>query len=468
MKHRILAIDDVNRDLEALKILLESHGYLVKTTTDIDEGIAYVRQNRGKLSLVMVDFNMPGANGAEVAKMLSDIDPELQIATYSGENSDAAFETTMAAGSRYFIQKGIEPRKTLAIIKTLCSQYEDAHKTVVPAPVTETDLEQLHAIGFAGTSRHLVEIARLVRTFAKDKEVVLIRGENGTGKELVARALHNLSGRRGPFIPINCGALPADLLESELFGHVKGAFTGATSDKKGLLSTASNGTALLDEIGDLPLQLQVKLLRFLQEGEIRPVGSEYTFKVNTRVVAATNVNLEEAIAAGRFRQDLYYRIKVLPIDLLPLRERPEDIRPLVLKLSESIMADMPEKKEFLEETVKMMERFPWPGNIRELEHSIRRMILLSQNGKITKDDFKAVLDKTATTEILDLDYEAFKERQAEEECKYIVKKAQQAGPMSMREFARNVLRTSYATVHGKLKEHGIIFANVNKEGVSHE
>jgi DNA-binding NtrC family response regulator len=165
MKHRILVIDDEPRDLEAIKIFLEPHGYSVKTTTDVDEGIAYVRQNRGKLSLAMVDFNMPAAktDGAKIAKVLSEIDPELQIATYSGENSETAFETTMAAGSRYFIQKGIEPRKTLAIVKTLCARFEEAHKTLILPPVTAPELEQLHAIGFAGTSRHLVEVGENFR-----------------------------------------------------------------------------------------------------------------------------------------------------------------------------------------------------------------------------------------------------------------------------------------------------------------
>jgi two-component system response regulator AtoC len=333
MKHKILIIDDCELDLQGLELLLEGQDFQVRATTDSDEGIAFVRQNRGAISLAIVDYHMPGQSGAKVAEALSALDPDLQIATYSGDTSADALGNTLSAGSQYFIPKGMEADKLLAIVKMFCSRFEEANKTKKIEPVTAADIAKINTIGITGCSRHLVEVVDLISKYAPQDETVLITGENGTGKEKVARALHNLSGRRGPFIAVNCGALPMDLLESELFGHEKGAFSGALRTKVGLVNAANNGTIFLDEIGDLALLLQVKLLRFLQEGEVRPVGSNHSEKVNTRVIAATNINLDEAVPAGRFRQDLFYRIKGTPINLLPLRRRPEDIKPLVHRFS---------------------------------------------------------------------------------------------------------------------------------------
>jgi DNA-binding NtrC family response regulator len=466
MKHRILIVDDNPLDLEAIEFLLKDQGFQIRSTVDYEVAIAFLRQNKGKLSLAIIDYNLPGTNGAQVAKRFFEIDPSLQVATYSGDTSDAAFESTMSAGSRYFIQKGMEPNKLLAIIKTFCTRYEEANKTIAEFPATEDEEKLLATTGMTGRSAASVKTSKLIHTFAKDDETVLIRGENGTGKELVARAVHNLSNRRGPFIPVNCGAIPFDLLESELFGHEKGSFSGAIRSKTGLVTAANNGTIFLDEIGDLPMLLQVKLLRFLQEGEIRPVGSESTVKVNTRVICATNADLETAVTENKFRQDLYYRINVLPIPLSPLRERREDIVPLVLRFSKLVNAEKGISKEFLEETVKVMADYDWPGNIRELEHEVRRTMLLSKADKITPKDLDSrIRGVTPDQDAMinpDLDYETFRERQTEEERKYILAKVQRAS--SVRILAKDILKISNSTLQRRLKELGIVFQNPNKKG----
>jgi DNA-binding NtrC family response regulator len=465
MKHRLLIVDDEPFDLEAIQFLLKDQGFQIKATTDCEEAVAYIRQNKGKLTLAIVDFRMPDIDGAQLTKRFSEIDPSLQIATYSGDTTDVAFESSMASGSRYFIHKGLEPNKLLAIIKTFCTRFEEIHKTIAEFPKTEADEKLLAATGLIGRSSDIVQVARLIHTFAKDDETVLIRGENGTGKELVARAIHNLSDRRGPFIPVNCGAFAAELLESELFGHEKGAFSGAIKQKAGLAWAANNGTLFLDEIGDLPLALQVKLLRFLQESEIRPVGSEQTVKVNVRIICATNVDLELAVKEGRFRQDLYYRINVLPIRLSPLRERRDDIGPLVLRFSKIITAEKGIQKEFLEETVKVMSAYDWPGNIRELEHEVRRVMLLASGDKIKPDELAPNVRGLAQDEEIKInptvDYDTFLERQITEERQYILAKGRDANSVRL---LASILNISNSTLQRKLKELGIVFKTKNKKG----
>lgn len=470
MKHKILVIDDSPLDLDALGFLLEGNGYQVKTALDSEDGIAFVRQNRGAISLAIVDYNMPGTNGAKVAEILKNLDPRLQIATYSGDSRPDVYEA-LAAGSQYFIQKNIEPDKLLAIVKMFCDRYEVQHRTIVVESVKDADIKKVNQAGLIGCSRHLVEVVHLIHTYAPLDETILVTGENGTGKEKIARAIHNLSGRRGPFIPVNCGAIPHELLESELFGHEKGAFSGAVRDKHGLVQAAMSGTLFLDEIGDLPLQLQVKLLRFLQESEVRPVGSNKTFKVDARVIVATNVNLDVALVDGRFRQDLYYRIKGFPIHLKPLRERKEDIRPLLIRFSEAVTAEKGVCKEFLEATVKLLMRYDWPGNVRELEHEVKRAMMLAPGTTVTPLDINAsirgAVEKAESPGFVgfDLDYESFKDQQRrrdeEEERKFLVEKSNRA--KSIRELARDVLKISNSTLQGRLKSLGIELKTPTKE-----
>ncbi len=470
MKHRILVIDDSLLDLEALRLLLESHGFLVKTAQNPDDGIAFVRQNRGAISLAIVDYNMPEKNGAEVARALKDADQGIQIATYSGDNRPDVYEA-LEMGSEYFIQKNTAPEKVLAVVRMFCAKYERAHRTLAPEPIQESEVKEIRAAGLIGVSDHLLEVVRLVENYAPLDDTILITGENGTGKEKIARAIHIQSRLRGEFVTVNCAAIPNDLLESELFGHERGAFSGAVRDKIGLAQKAANGTLFLDEIGELPLQLQAKLLRFLQEGEVKPVGSNETIKVNSRVVLATNVKLDEAVAAGRFRQDLYYRIKGFPIHLKPLRERKEDIRPLVLQFSQNIAREKNLRREFLEETVRLLERYDWPGNVRELEHEVKRAMTLAKGPTVLPGDIHEAIRAAVTNSGslggfgVGLDYESFKEHQRrrneEEERRFLLENSRRA--RSIRELARDFLNVSNSTLQGRLKALGVEFKPQTKE-----
>ena len=472
MNHRILLIDDSPLDLEGLEFLLENNGFRVTGTTDGEHGIALVKQSPGAYSVAIVDYCMPGSNGAKVAERLSLIDSKLQIATYSGDTSADAFNETLQAGSQYFIPKGLDPQRLLAIIKMLCGRFEAENQIVVADPVSEADFSKITSVGLIGRSHHLVEVANLIRAYGPQDETVLITGENGTGKERVARALHNTSQRRGPFIPVNCGAIPEALLESELFGHEKGAFSGALKAKVGLVTAANAGTLFLDEIGDMPLHLQVKLLRFLQEGEVRPIGNNNSFSVTTRVIVATNVDLEDAIASGKFRQDLFYRIKGLPIELLPLRMRPEDIKPLVIHFAKSYALEKGIEKEFLEETVRTLTRYEWPGNIRELENEVRRAMLLAPESKVVPTDIdpriRQAIELAAQARSSEnmMNYQEFKERQRirneREERNFLLERAK--GARTIREFAEATLGVSFSTLHGRLKALGIEFKPRNKGG----
>lgn len=470
MKHRILAIDDSALDLSALQFLLSSKGFSLHITEDVDHGIAYVRQNKGALSLAIVDYDMPGSNGMKITKDLKQIDPGLQIIIYSGDKRSDAYDP-LTVGAEYFIQKGSPPEKILAVVNMFCAKYETAHRRAIsPGPVTKEELRAIAEVGMIGCSHQLAEVAKLIRAYAPLEETVLITGENGTGKERVARAIHEMSGARGPFIPVNCGAIPHELLESELFGHEKGAFSGAIKDKLGLAQAAMNGTLFLDEIGDLPLQLQVKLLRFLQEGEVRPVGSNNTLKIRTRVIVATNVDLENAVTTKDFRQDLFYRIKGFQIHIPALRERKEDIRPLVLHFSEKVAAEKGLVRGFLEETVKMLTRHEWPGNVRELEHEVKRAMLLAKNTTVTPSDIaekiRASIEETNKKSYagLNLDYEAFRERQRrrdeEEERHFLLENVSRA--KSIRELARDFLKVSNSTLQGRLKALSIEFKPNNR------
>jgi transcriptional regulator with PAS, ATPase and Fis domain len=261
-----------------------------------------------------------------------------------------------------------------------------------------------------GWSDDMANVANQVLQLSQSNSdsTVLINGESGTGKELVAKAIHNLSNRESKkFIAINCGAIPANLLESELFGHERGSFTGATTKKIGKFQIANGGTIFLDEIGDMPLELQVKLLRVLQEGTIEPVGSTSPIKVNVRVLAATHVNLEEAISDGRFREDLFYRLNVIPIYLSPLRKRPDDIEPLLLHFQEKHKGG---DKKILYKTLRYLKNYSWKGNVRELENTIDRLLTMVTDSEITPEhlDAKFFTTTQGAFEEFDCDYPTFK------------------------------------------------------------
>ena len=381
MKHSrsILLIDDDANLNRVLQQQLRDEGYEVDTALDGETGIALFAN--GKYDIVLSDLAMPKLNGMEVLRALrkKSSDVIFILMTAYGTVDDAI--TACRAGADDFITKpfGIEQLQFVIEKASRLRNLEQENIALRTQVQKETNLENL-----VGRSSVMQAAFQQIRKVAPSDVTVLILGESGTGKELTARALHALSPRQNkPFVPVDCAAIPENLIESELFGHVKGAFTGATSDRQGKFQQAHDGTLFLDEIGELKQEIQAKLLRVLQERQVEPVGSNRIIPVDVRIVASTNRDLKQSVADGQFRQDLYYRLAVMEISLPPLRERLEDIPALtdffIKKYggSQSWTVD--------ETTYQLLSRHAWPGNIRELENVIQRSLVLSEPGRFSID-----------------------------------------------------------------------------------
>lgn len=410
MQHNILLIDDDPAIRSSMKSFLEDEGFFVKAVESGDEGVALVRQKVLPFSLALIDYHMPGSNGPDIIAQIKEIDSKLHLLGFSGDDGVSAHNESLTSGALMFISKDISNEKLLGILHRVCHEFEK--RTKVQNVLTPSqNRELIQSLKIEGASDHLAEVSRQIIKFAGSNQAVLIRGENGTGKERVARALHDQSPwRLGPFIAVNCGAIAPELIESELFGHEKGSFTGAMRDRVGKFQAASGGTLFLDEVGEMPTHLQVTLLRVLQEGEVTPVGSNITKKVKVRVITATNAPLEKMIKENRFRQDLFYRINALPIQIEPLRSRPEDIPYLVQYFLNKENVSTGLKKEILSSCVDLLMKQPWPGNIRELGHVISRLHLLSEGNTITVDQFESIHQDLEISEVekkfnSEIDYE---------------------------------------------------------------
>lgn len=387
MAQKILVIDDDESLRRVLEYTLQEEGYEVFTAASGEEGLALFEERQP--ALVITDMNMPGINGFQVLKEVKERSAEalVIIVTAFGE-VDAAVKA-MKLGAYDFITKPLSRdelkltvKKALQLLGLTAENRQLREKLA-----GRDDLKNL-----VGMSPKMERLFASVRKVADTEATVLITGESGTGKELVARAIHSLSSRKSaPFIAINCAAIPRDLLESELFGHTKGAFTGAVKDRVGKFQLADRGTLFLDEVGDLPVELQPKLLRALQERIVEPLGGGKAQKIDVRVVAATNQDLEGAIADGSFREDLYYRLSVIPIHLPPLRERKEDIPLLVRHFTNKFgQANV----TFTKGTLDALATYSWPGNVRELENAIERLLIMRRGDEIGQDDLPGkILDE---------------------------------------------------------------------------
>ncbi len=384
MAAKILVIDDEDSMCSFMEIMLAKEGYSVETTSSGQDGVARLREEN--YDVVIADLNMPEMTGIEVLKGIKSFKKEQEIIVMTAFASvDTAIEA-MKQGAADYITKPFKVDEIKIAIEKSINRKKLIHenKTLKKQLQNNNSFDE-----FIGHSEVVVKLKKLARRIAYSDSTVLIRGESGTGKDLIARAIHHHSPRcGGPFVTINCAALPETLLESELFGHKRGAFTGAVKDKDGLFKVAHGGTFFLDEIGNISRTIQVKLLRVLEDKKITPVGETKPLEVDVRLIAATNADLEEAVKAGQFRADLFYRLNVIPIYIPLLRERKEDIA----LLAEHFAARFCEKgnipaKQFSPDAMKILVNYSWPGNVRELENTIERAILLNRTGRLEVADF---------------------------------------------------------------------------------
>ena len=382
-KPRILVVDDEWAMQEALRDWLKEDGYEVGLASSGEEAIVQAKQENWEV--ILLDLKMPGMDGLEALKRLKEVNPEAEILMMTAYATVDTAVQAMKEGAFDYLVKPFDPDEVEMQIKKIVQHKDLVLENLLLRKTLEEKFQYDEIIG---KSDAMQEIFGMISRVAPTDSTVLITGESGTGKELIAQAIHANSERSYmPFIAVSCGALPDALLESELFGYEKGAFTGATHAKRGRFEMADGGTLFLDEIGDISLKTQVGLLRVLQQKEITRLGSEQTTKVDVRILAATNRDLKQAIQEKRFREDLYYRLNVISIHIPPLRERTEDIPLLVETFIRKFCAEMnKEEKKVGLSALKLLMDYDWPGNVRELENVIERALVIGQGREILPDD----------------------------------------------------------------------------------
>jgi DNA-binding NtrC family response regulator len=392
-KPHVLVVDDHELYRKAVERILVRAGHQVSTARDASEAMQLVTHE--PVDLVLCDVKMPGISGLELVRQIHEVHPDLPCIVITGYGGAEASLEALRAGAYWFLEKPVEPAHH-DVLRRLAAQAIEHGRLKTENRLLQRQLHgRYHHENLIGASPALRRVLDVVERVADTDSTVLITGESGTGKEMIARALH-WSSRRAErmFVTVNCGAIPEELLESELFGHVRGAFTNAVSHREGRFALAHGGTIFLDEIGDMSPALQVKLLRVLQDRTFEPVGSSHSVKVDVRVIAATNQKLDVAIREKRFREDLFYRLNVIPIELPPLRERREDV-PL---LAAHFLRQAAEEKKLgpctlAPEALEAIARHDWPGNVRELENLIERIVVLRGQGEITARDLPPELQR---------------------------------------------------------------------------
>ncbi len=383
MKAKILIVDDEVSTTALLKGFLVKQGFDIQTEHDPEIAFSMIRDQ--EFDLLISDYRMPKMNGLELIEKVRELDPVIAILMISAYGSIETAVKIIKAGASDYLTKPIDLNELLMLID---KSIDKKRLMVENLQLKEILQEKFRFENIVGNSDTLNEVMSVVQRVASSQATVMLRGESGTGKELIALALYQASKRKDkPFVKVSCAALPESLLESELFGHIKGSFTGAISDRKGKFEEADSGTIFLDEIGEISLTTQSKLLRVLQEREFERVGSNETCKVDVRIIAATNRNLEEAVKSKEMREDLYYRLNVVPIFLPSLRKRREDIIPLI----EHFIAKFAKENERIiqgitKEARKILVKYDYPGNIRELENIIERAIVLARDDVISIKD----------------------------------------------------------------------------------
>ncbi len=380
----VLVVDDEPDILELLEMTLRRMGLEVRCAADYRSAIQQVRQQ--DFDFCLTDLRLPDGDGIELVKYIQQHKPELPVAVITAHgNMELAIEA-MKAGAYDFVSKPVSLEKLRSLVGhglQTGSTPRIEHTCELPV-IGRTDRYRI-----IGESPRIRELRASIRKFARSQAPVFIEGPSGTGKELVARQIHAHSDRgEAPFVAVNCGAIPSELMESELFGHVKGSFSGAVSDNPGLFRAAEGGTLFLDEIADLPLPMQVKLLRVLQEKSIRPVGAQQEIATDVRIISASHKNLAQLVEQGQFRQDLYYRIHVIGIQTPPLSERREDIPLLAEHILERINREQGQQLKLSRDALKRLQKHDFPGNVRELENILERASALAEGERITPDDLQ--------------------------------------------------------------------------------
>lgn len=446
---RILVVDDEESLCAFMKLMLAKEGYDVLTTVSAEQALTLVQ--RDSVDLVFTDLMMPEMSGLEFIQKLRALRPETECVVMTAYASvDSAIEA-LKLGAADYITKPFNLEEVKIIVKQLFSRrrMEAENKRLHRELGKAVSLDR-----FIGNSESVLQLKELVTRVAVTDSTVLIRGESGTGKDLVAHAIHALSHRQGAaFVSLNCAALPDTLLESELFGHVKGSFTGAVRDKEGLIKAASGGTFFLDEIGEATAAIQVKLLKALEEKIITPVGSTQPIEVDVRLLAATNVDLEELVKEGHFRPDLYYRLNVIPILVPPLRERKDDIPTLVEHFRQRIAERThSEPKQINQEAMTALLSYGWPGNVRELEHMLERAILFAKGKRVSASDFPEKL-RSNTPQPVAHDERAATPTLETIEKAYIAWVLQQTGGQKSK--AATILGIDSSTLYRKIDRYGL-------------
>ncbi len=398
--YSILIVDDEKNILKVVSLTLRDSGYRVDTAPSAEVALEKFNQNR--YDLLITDLKLPGMTGIDLLDRIRHINPDLPVIMITAFGSIENAVAAMKKGAFNYLTKPINPDELLAVIKAALEKYELKRENITLRSALK---EKYTFSNIIGKSPAMQDVFDMVRMVSKTQSNILIIGESGTGKELVARAIHVDSDRAGgPFITIDCATIPAEIMESELFGHEKGAFTGAHEKKTGLLEHANNGTVFLDEIGELDMNLQKKLLRFLQEREILRVGGAVRIKLNVRIIAATNKDLDQELLHKNFREDLYYRLNVVTIKMPPLRERRDDIPLLANHFLEKL--DQVEGKMIkgLEESVlNAFLAYDWPGNVRELQNIVERAYILCPNITISPKYLPAKLQDKAAPDRVNFD-----------------------------------------------------------------
>jgi two-component system response regulator AtoC len=449
----VLVVDDDASMRHLLSVILRDHGFEPRAVASGEDALKEL--DARDYDLVLTDVRMPGMGGLELLREVQRRDPEVVVVVMSAYGSQEAAIDAVKAGAYDYLSKPFRPDEVVLLLR----KAEERERLARENRRLRGELARAYRPdAIVGASEAIQDLLRQVRKVAPQKTTVLLEGESGTGKELVARALHELSPRASfPFVAVNCGAIPAELIESELFGHVKGAFTDASRTKKGLAAEADGGTLFLDEIGELPLGLQVKLLRFLQDEEVRPVGDTRARKVDVRVVAATGRDLRRAAAAGEFREDLFYRLNVVGLRLPALRERPEDVPALAAHFLARFARLRPELPgmSIAVEAQETLAAYRWPGNVRELEHVVERAVVLAEGPLIREEDLPDALREAPgpVPPVPDGDGLSIKRGTRALEARLIEAALERTGGNRTR--AAELLEISYRALLYKIKEYGL-------------